>query len=51
MTYPAPWNNDDQPLPMKVKSGKMFAIPYRNEINDSRSVSAKAVPASNTCAR
>src|SRR5262245_18887418 len=28
------WNNDDQPYPMKVKSGKMFAIPYCNEIND-----------------
>jgi peptidoglycan/xylan/chitin deacetylase (PgdA/CDA1 family) len=28
------WNNDDQPVPMKVKSGKMFGIPYCNEIND-----------------
>jgi allantoinase len=28
------WNNDDQPYPMKVKSGKMFAIPYCAEIND-----------------
>jgi allantoinase len=32
--YCGDWNNDDQPLPMKVKSGKMFGIPYCNEIND-----------------
>ena len=32
--YCGDWNNDDQPYPMKVKSGKMFAIPYCNEIND-----------------
>ena len=28
------WNNDDQPYPMKVKTGKLFAIPYCMEIND-----------------
>jgi peptidoglycan/xylan/chitin deacetylase (PgdA/CDA1 family) len=32
--YCGDWNNDDQPYPMKVKSGKMFAIPYCAEIND-----------------
>jgi allantoinase len=32
--YCGDWNNDDQPYPMKVKAGKMFAIPYCNEIND-----------------
>jgi allantoinase len=32
--YCGDWNNDDQPYPMKVKSGKMFGIPYCNEIND-----------------
>jgi allantoinase len=32
--YCGDWNNDDQPVPMKVKSGKMFGIPYCNEIND-----------------
>jgi allantoinase len=32
--YCGDWNNDDQPYPMKVKSGKMFAIPYCNEVND-----------------
>jgi allantoinase len=34
VTYCGDWNNDDQPYPMKVKSGKMFAVPYCNEIND-----------------
>ena len=34
MIYCGDWNNDDQPHPMKVKSGKMFAIPYCAEIND-----------------
>ena len=32
--YCGDWNNDDQPVPMKVKSGKMFGIPYCNEVND-----------------
>jgi allantoinase len=34
VNYCGDWNNDDQPYPMKVKSGKMFAIPYCAEIND-----------------
>jgi allantoinase len=34
VTYCGDWNNDDQPYPMKVKSGKLFAIPYCMEIND-----------------
>jgi allantoinase len=32
--YCGDWNNDDQPYPMKVKQGRMFAIPYCMEIND-----------------
>lgn len=32
--YCGDWNNDDQPYPMKVKSGKMYSIPYCAEIND-----------------
>ena len=32
--YCGDWNNDDQPYPMKVKSGKLFSIPYCMEIND-----------------
>jgi len=34
VTYCGDWNNDDQPYPMKVKKGKLFAIPYCMEIND-----------------
>ena len=34
VTYCGDWNNDDQPYRMKVKSGKMIAIPYCMEIND-----------------
>ena len=34
VNYCGDWNNDDEPYPMKVKSGKMFAIPYCAEIND-----------------
>src|SRR5882757_1172746 len=34
VTYCGDWNNDDQPYPMKVKSGKMYGIPYCMEIND-----------------
>jgi len=32
--YVADWVNDDQPYPMKVKSGTLIAIPYTLEIND-----------------
>jgi allantoinase len=34
VTYCGDWNNDDQPYPMKVKSGKLFGVPYCMEIND-----------------
>ena len=32
--YCGDWNADDQPYPMKVKTGKLFSIPYCMEIND-----------------
>ena len=32
--YIGDWVNDDQPYPMRVKSGKMTSIPYSVEIND-----------------
>jgi peptidoglycan/xylan/chitin deacetylase (PgdA/CDA1 family) len=34
VVYCGDWNNDDQPYPMKVKTGRMFSIPYCMEIND-----------------
>ena len=32
--YCGDWNADDQPYPMKVKTGKLFSIPYCMEINE-----------------
>jgi peptidoglycan/xylan/chitin deacetylase (PgdA/CDA1 family) len=32
--YVGDWTNDDQPYPMRVKKGSMYAIPYSVEIND-----------------
>lgn len=32
--YLADWTNDDQPYPMKVKSGRLYTIPYSLESND-----------------
>lgn len=32
--YVADWVNDEQPYPMRVKSGRMTSIPYSLEIND-----------------
>lgn len=32
--YVGDWNNDDQPYLMKVKSGKLFSVPYCMELND-----------------
>ena len=34
VNYCGDWNNDDQPYPMKVRTGRMVAIPYCMEIND-----------------
>ena len=32
--YVADWVNDDQPYPMKVRSGSLISVPYTVEIND-----------------
>ena len=32
--YVGDWNSDDQPYPMKVRSGTLFSVPYCMEIND-----------------
>ena len=32
--YVAAWCNDDQPYPMKVKSGNLVSVPYTVELND-----------------
>ena len=32
--YVLDWLNDDQPYPLKVKSGSLLSVPYSNETND-----------------
>jgi len=32
--YICDWCNDDQPYPMRVKSGRMISVPYSIEVND-----------------
>lgn len=32
--YVADWVNDDEPYPLKVKSGSLVALPYTRELND-----------------
>jgi allantoinase len=32
--YVGNWVNDDQPYPMRVRKGTMFAMPYSQELND-----------------
>lgn len=34
ITYLADWCVDDQPFPMRVKSGRMISLPYSQELND-----------------
>lgn len=33
-TYQTDWKIDDQPLPIKVRSGRLICIPYTSELND-----------------
>lgn len=32
--YVLDWVNDDQPYPLKVKTGSLLSVPYSNELND-----------------
>ena len=34
LTYIAGWVHDDQPVPMKVRTGKFISMPYSVELND-----------------
>jgi len=34
VAYVGDWNSDDQPFEMKVKKGRLYAIPYGMDIND-----------------
>jgi hypothetical protein len=35
LIYHTDWMHDDQPVPNKVKSGKLISGPYSSELNDS----------------
>jgi len=35
LIYHADWMHDDQPVPIKVKSGMLISVPYSIELNDS----------------
>jgi allantoinase len=35
LIYHTDWLHDDQPVPIKVKSGKLISVPYSIELNDS----------------
>ena len=35
LIYHTDWMHDDQPIPIKVKSGKLVSVPYSIELNDS----------------
>jgi peptidoglycan/xylan/chitin deacetylase (PgdA/CDA1 family) len=47
VNYCGDWNNDDQPVPMKVKSGKMFGIPIATRSTISGCICVGTGPASN----
>lgn len=34
ITYVADWTADDQPFPMRVKTGRLISVPYSQELND-----------------
>jgi len=34
ISYVADWCADDQPFPMRVKTGRMISVPYSQELND-----------------
>lgn len=34
ISYVCDWCNDDQPYPMRVKSGRLISVPYTLELND-----------------
>ena len=35
LIYHADWMHDDQPVPIRVKTGRMISVPYSIEVNDS----------------
>ena len=42
LTYHTDWFHDDQPFPLKVKSGKLISMPYSIELNDAPYFNARS---------
>ena len=42
LTYHVDWFHDDQPFPLKVKSGKLISVPYSIELNDAPYFNARS---------
>jgi len=43
--YYVDWMHDDQPFPMKVRSGRLISIPYSMDVNDGRNFRENAMEA------
>lgn len=49
ITYLADWCADDQPFPMRVKTGRMISVPYSQELNDIPVFMRKGLTAEQFC--
>ena len=49
ITYVADWCADDQPFPMRVKTGRMLSVPYSQELNDIPVFTRKGLTAEQFC--
>ena len=49
ITYVADWCADDQPFPMRVKTGRMISVPYSQELNDIPVFTRKGLTAAQFC--
>lgn len=49
ITYVADWCADDQPFPMRVKTGRMISVPYSQELNDIPVFTRKGFTAEQFC--
>ncbi len=44
LIYSTDWYHDDQPVPIKVKSGKLVSVPYSIELNDGLLFHGNSIP-------
>ncbi|GIS67690.1 MAG: hypothetical protein CM1200mP6_07580 [Anaerolineaceae bacterium] len=38
LIYNADWGHDDEPFPMKVKTGRLISMPYNLDLNEEHSI-------------